>query len=190
MKSNTLILVTIAAIFAGGVFIWDRQQSSQPQTEAEATGTAIFTFSEDEVQRLTVITPTQTLTFKKVTDGPSAWAMETPEAGPADEAALLFLINLLATAQSQRTLNVASAQQQDFGLDQPTTVEVVLNNQQTHTLILGDKDYEGGAVYARVDPIKTETQSWAVELVPTSFLDAVSRPLAEWKAPLQKSNDS
>ncbi|PZD74332.1 hypothetical protein C1752_01473 [Acaryochloris thomasi RCC1774] len=188
MKSNTLILVITAAIFAGGVFIWDRQQSSQPQTEAEETGTAIFTFSEDEVQRLTITTPVQTLTFKKVT-GSSTWAMEAPEAGPADEAALLFLINLLATAQSQRTLDISPAQQQDFGLDQPTTVEVFLSNQQTHTLILGGKDYEGGAVYARVDPVKTETQSWAVELVPTSFLDAVSRPVAEWKAQPQ-SNDS
>jgi hypothetical protein len=189
MKSKTLILALIAAIFAGGVYLWDRQQTSQSGAEEAATGTAVFTFSEDEVQQLSITTPTQALAFKKAKSGPSAWAMETPETGPADEAALLFLINLLATARSQRTLEISPAQQRDFGLDQPTTVEVTLSNQQTHTLVLGGKDYEGGAVYARIDPVNTKAQSWSVDLVPTSFLNAVSRPLAEWKYQPQKPAD-
>ncbi len=190
MKSNTLILVIIATIFAGGVYVWERQQNSSSQTTEDGTGTDIFTFNEDEVERLTLTTPTQTLTFKKATSGPSAWAIEQPKAGPADEAAVLFLINLLATARSQRTLEVSPTQKQEFGLVQPTTVEVTLNDQQTHTLVLGGKDFEGSSIYARVDPVKTEVQSWTVDLVPTSFLDAVSRPLTEWQFQSQKTTDT
>lgn len=181
MKANTLVLVLVAAIFGIGVYVWDRQQTEQPDATETPSGTPIFQFSEDEVQRLTIETPSQSLAFTKAAQG-SAWVMETPETGPADEAAILFLVNLLATAQSQRTLNISPQQRQEFGLDQPTaTVKAVLKNNQTHTLILGGKDYSGSAVYARVDP--TDAETWAVELVPTTFLDAVDRPIAEWKPP-------
>ncbi len=181
MKSNTLILVFIAAIFGGGVYLWDRQQAQQSETEAVAAGTPLFKFSEDEVKQLKLMTPQQNLTFKKATSGPSAWVIESPSE-PADEAAVLFLVNLLATAQSERTLDISPQKSQDFGLDQPAaTVVVTLKSNQTHTLILGGKDFSQSSVYARVDPTGAETKAWSVQLVPPSFLDAISRPLEEWK---------
>ncbi|MGB7416070.1 MAG: DUF4340 domain-containing protein [Thermosynechococcaceae cyanobacterium] len=182
MKSNTLILVMIALLFGGGVFFFDRQQQAQKSETESVTATPLFSFSEDEVQRLRITTPTQTLVFKKVTSGPSAWSLEAPEVAPADEAAVLFLVNLLVTAQRDRILKAPAQQFKEFGLEPPTaTVVVMLKNQQSHTLVIGGKDFNQKKVYAIADPPNAATEKNAVTLVPTTFLDAIARPLSEWK---------
>lgn len=181
MKSNTLVLVLVAVLLGGGVYFFERHQAQQPESE-EVAATPLFMFAEDEVQSLEITTPTQTLKFKKGSSGPSSWQLEAPEAGPADEAAVLFLVNLLATSQSDRTLEVPAKDRKEFGLQPPTaTVMVKLQNNQTHTLVLGEKDYREKYVYAQVDPPTEKADSLSVGLVPTTFLDAIARPLSEWK---------
>ena len=116
---------------------------------------------------------------KKVTD---SWQMKTPNEGPADEAAIAFLLNQMATANSQRPLEVALEEKQAFGFDKPAaTIEVKLKDQTTHRLVLGGKDPIESGVYAQVDPPTTESAPLKVDLVPTAFLDAVNRPLSEWE---------
>jgi Domain of unknown function (DUF4340) len=182
MKSNTLILVIVAVLFGGGVYWFDRQQQSQKSETEETTTAPLFNFSEDQVERLSVTTPTQTLTFQKAIGGPSTWRLDAPQGGPADEAAVLFLVNLLATAQRERTLEVSSKQLKEFGFEPPAaTVIVALKNKQRHTLVLGGKDFSQKMVYARVDPPVAVTQKQIVTLVPTTFLDAIARPPSEWK---------
>jgi hypothetical protein len=109
--------------------------------------------------------------------------MKKPQDKPADEAAIAFLLNLLATSKSPRTLSVEPQRQKEFGFDQsPGTVEVTLQNQQRHRLVLGGQDPTESFIYAQVDPPAQTQTSLPVVLVPTAFLNAISRPLSEWQA--------
>ena len=49
----------------------------------------------------------------------TTWFMTAPKQVNADEAAIAFLLNLLATSRSSQTLEIPVARQQEFGLDQP-----------------------------------------------------------------------
>ena len=186
LKLNTIILLCIAILFGGGVWVWEQSQSAKPDPQEQAAaGTAIFSFSEDQVEQLTVKTPAQTLSFERSKQGSppkTTWIMTAPNQVQADEPAISFLLNLLATANSSRTLAVAAARKPEFGLADPAgTIQVKLNNQQTHQVILGQRDFNQSSVYAQVDPPNAPTESLAVELLPTSFLDAIDRPLIEWE---------
>ncbi len=186
-KLNTLILLTAAILFAGGVYLFERYQAQNPDAEDSEFGMPLFDFSENQVNALTVITPERKLMFErnpqKVAD---PWQMKSPDQGPADEAAIAFLLNQMTTANGQRTLEVPLKEKKSFGLDQPTaTIEVKLKDQTTHRLVLGGKDPIDSGIYAQVDPPATSPDPLQVDLVPIAFLDAVNRPLSEW----EKSED-
>lgn len=186
LKLNTMILLLIAVLFGGGVWIWEHYQGSQPDPkEQEAIASKLFDFSEDQVKQLTVSTPNQSLAFKLSQQGSppkTTWVMTAPQQVNADEAAIAFLLNLMATSRIDQTLNVPVARLQEFGLDQPQgTIEVTLNTQQTHKIVLGNQTFNQSAVYAQVDPPHAQAELLQVDLLPTSFLDAIERPLAEWE---------
>lgn len=189
MKLNltTLILLGIALLFGTGVYWFERQAAQEHAAEEssahEHDGTPIFNFTEDQVQTLTVKRPKQTLVFERTKNSfPQTWKMRTPKQTPANEAAVAYLLNLLATGRSTRTLNVPAAQKQEFGLDQPlATIDVQLKNQQRHQLVLGKLNFNQSAIYAQADPAAQPTLQ--VLLAPTTLETAVNRPLAEWQQP-------
>lgn len=109
---------------------------------------------------------------------------ETPGV-PASDASVAFLLNLLATGKSDRTLVMTdpAKQRKEYGLDEPVaTVEVKLNNQESHRLILGKPDFNGTFLYAQADPPADQSEALEVLLVSPDFQNAVNRPLSEWKS--------
>lgn len=180
-KSSTLILLVLALGLGGAVYLWERQGSSQ----LGQAGQPIFGFKEDQVQALTIKTPQQTLSFSRTKipqDQGHRWLLKAPTPVPASDASIAYLLNLLVTTKSDRTLTALSSQRREFGLDQPlATVEVKLQNQETHQLVLGGPDFNRSVLYAQADPPKT-TQDLKVLLVPTAFENAVNRPLSEWRS--------
>jgi Domain of unknown function (DUF4340) len=118
------------------------------------------------------------------------WQITEPEKVPANDGQVAFLLNLLATAKSDRRLTVPVSRLAEFGLDQPTaTITVQLTNQQTHQMRLGLPNFDRKLVYAQIDPpaeTKPETkpdmkQEVTVLLVPFDFYSAIDRPLSDWK---------
>jgi hypothetical protein len=184
LKTNTIVLLLMAALSGAGVLVWIRTQQPQDTAQQQEQAQKIFNFSEDQVVALQVQTPKQTLSFTRSQQSfPHTWRMNKPQNKPADEAAIAFLLNLLATSKSPRTLSVEPRRQSEFGFDQsPRTVEVTLQNQQRHRLVLGGQDPTESFVYAQVDPPAQAQGSLAVVLVPTAFLSAIHRPLPEWQA--------
>lgn len=180
-KLSTLILVGIALALGGGVYFWERQGG--PTQSEKTAAQPIFTFQEDQVQAFTIKTRQQTLSFVRTGDkAKTAWLMKAPTQATASDASVAYLLNLLATARSDRSLTVPASQRRDFGLAQPlATVDVKLNNQEMHQLVLGHPNFNQSSLYAQVDPPAT-SESLKVLLVPTAFEDAVNRPLAEWKS--------
>lgn len=186
-KSSTLILLVLALGMGGAVYFWERQ-GTRSQLGEPAAAQSIFGFKEDQVQALTIKTQQQTLSFIRAGEpqekgNQNKWLMKAPTQGPASEASVAYLLNLLVTAKSDRTLTALSSQRREFGLDQPLAiVEVKLNNQETHQLALGGPDFNHSVLYAQADPPAKTAQDLKVVLVPTAFENAVNRPLSEWRS--------
>jgi len=188
LPASSLILILIALGLGGTIYLLERHPSSQ----SEISGEPIFTFKEDQVQALTIKTRQQPLAFAR-TEQPrqpqqSKWLMKTPLKAPASEASVAYLLNLLVSARSDRQLNVSVSQRSEFGLDRPlATIIVTLKNQETHQLVLGKPDFNHSSLYAQAIspaegfPPPQTPKNIQVLLVPTTFENAVNRPLPEWK---------
>ena len=123
------------------------------------------------------------------------WQMRSPDEAPADDSAVVFLVNLMASGVSDRVFEVAPENLDDFGFDAPLAeVAVTLENQESHRLILGNYDFNGTNIYAQAisssedeaqqedeQQGSTDDESVQVFIVSTSFDSAVNRPLDEWK---------
>ena len=207
LKPITLALIFVALGLGGFVYFYEIRGVPQRET-AKTQAQQLFSFKEDQIQAFTIKSSQRTLAFEKAkqqnarTSGDSQWLMRVSEPAkgkapspqvasplPASDASVAYLLNLLATAKSDRTLNVPATQRAEFGLDQPqATIDVKLNNQKTHQLILGKTDFNRSFLYAQADPPANPTQNIAVALVSPDFENAINRSLAEWKAPGEKAN--
>jgi hypothetical protein len=204
LQKTTIVLVLLA-LGLGSVVLVSELRGSQ-QGQEQASGQRIFNFEESQVQALTLKTAGQTLEFaktaatnaaqptpsakpspdQKATESPKAtskWQLQAPVKAPADDASVAYLLSLLATGRSDRALKVPAAQKAEFGLDQPSaTIEIKLQNQQTHRLVLGKSNFNGSFLYAQANPPATTPAEISVLLVSTDFNNAVNRPLSEWQA--------
>ncbi len=187
-QRSSLILVAAALLLGGAVYYYEFRTPKQPET-TKSESKPLFDFKEADVSSFTVKTPKQTLSFEKS----PGWMLRVDQKSPtvpADDGAVAFLLNLMATRNSDRTLTIPAARKSEFGLDQPSgTVEVKLNNQQTHQLVLGKPNFNRNFLYALADPSGDANKDLAVLLVPIDFQNAVDRPLVEWKKEKPKPKD-
>lgn len=201
-QRTTLILLLVAVGLGAGVYLWENQTPPSSPTAKNSEEEPLFRFSEGDVQRLEVRQDEETLVFERLakaaivspTPSPAAspppnsyetteWRMISPEAGLADDAAVDFLANLLATSSRDRTLRIEPGDLDEFGLTTPSaTVEIQLKNQETHRLVLGTQNFNGEFLYAQIDPPKASEAEVEVVLIPKNFESAVNRDLAEWQA--------
>jgi len=193
LKSTTIALLLTAVVCGVGVIWWTTSQNSSDElTEQQDLPQKLFQFDEDQVAALTVVTPKLTLVFERSQQSfPHTWRMKKPQDKPADEAAISFLLNLLATTQSPRILSIEASRQKEFGFDQsPGSIQVMLKNKQSYDLVLGGQDPTESFIYAQVDSGIEPSDTLQVVLVPTTFLNAINRPLTEWQAPTKPAQPS
>ncbi|MBD1931777.1 MULTISPECIES: DUF4340 domain-containing protein [Cyanophyceae] len=188
LQRTTLILMVLALGLGGFVYFYEIKGEPQRQA-ALVKQKPIFSFTKDQVQALTIKTQEQTLQFERMGQNArqksslSEWQMKAPNDNPASDPYVSYLLNLLVDSKSDRILSVPATQLPEYGLDKPlATVEVKLNNQQTHQLILGKPDFNNSFLYAQVDPLKSPSGQLNVLLVPLEFQYGVNRPLSEWTA--------
>ncbi|NJN86103.1 MAG: DUF4340 domain-containing protein [Leptolyngbyaceae cyanobacterium SL_7_1] len=176
-KPMTLVLVSIAVLLGGVVYLAERRTASQ--TQAEQAGQELFDFQEEQVQSFSIRTEDQSLTFEKVGD---TWQLIDPENTRANDASVAYLLNLMATGSIERTLTADPKERPEFGLDLPlANIDVRLENQETHSLILGDYDFSRNFLYAQTNPSINNKGEIEVLLVSPEFENAVDRSLSEWK---------
>ena len=182
LQRTTLILLLLALGLGGFVYFYEVQGASQQQI-AKNQKQQIFSFEQEQVQSFTVTTKEQVLLFERGDKaGKPIWRMKAPSNTLASDAAVSYLMDLVVKGKSNRTIQVAAAQLQEYGLAQPqATIEVKLKNQQTHQLILGKPDFNYNFLYAQVDPPAKPIGNADVLLVSTDFENAVNRQLSEWK---------
>lgn len=188
LQRTTLILLFLALGLGGFVYFNEIQNTTQQQ-EAQAKQ-QVFSFEAEQVQSFKVKTKEQTLLFERgEKDGKSIWQMLVPSNTLASDASVSYLMDLLVKGESNRTIQVAADQLQEYGLAQPqATIEVKLKNQQTHQLILGKPDFNRNFLYAQADPPAKPTRNVDVLLVSPDFENAVNRQLSEWNQDVSDSS--
>lgn len=188
LQRTTLALLLLALGLGGWVYFSEIRGATQRQ-EVEAKAQQLFSFTEQEVQAITVKQQGQTLEFERGEEaGKPVWRLKAPQAGLASDAAVSYLLDLLVTGKSDRRLPVPAEQLSEYGLTQPqATVEVILKDRQSQRLILGKPDFNRSFLYAQVNPSAQPTANVDLLLVSTDFENAVKRPLSEWQQQAEPS---
>lgn len=202
IKSSTWFLA-LAALLLGGISLIVIQQpalnraSETGEPVASEEERRIFEFEEADVQAFTLTTPLRSLKFERNPEG--KWQMLEPEKTAASEPSVAFLLDLVATSKTPRTLTVPASERQQYGLHQPlATINLTLKDQTKHQLVVGEYDFNRSFLYAQADPPAAEPEAAEqnsseqidVLLVPPNFEEAVSRPVAEWKQPATAEKSS
>lgn len=188
IQRTPIILFAIAALL-GGVAYLTVQQGTQ-QEASQSTGQKLFPFEEADVQAFTLQTPLYRRSFVKAPSAKSAkaspatatWQMTEPEKAAASDGSVSFLLNLIGTGRSEKTLMVPAARLAEFGFDRPqATIDLTLKDQKKHRLVVGNPDFNRSFLYAQVDPPNSPTPEQTIHLVSIDFENAVNRPIEEWK---------
>ncbi|WP_414530703.1 DUF4340 domain-containing protein [Nodularia chucula] len=189
LPRTTLVLVFLALGLSGFVYFYEIQGKTQRE-QVQQQQQQMFSFTEDDIQSLTVKTADITLNLERNTEGEtSRWLLTSPSQEPANDAIVAYLTNLLVQGESDRTLSTPVSELDQFGFNEPlATIEINLKNQQNHQLTLGKPDFNNRFLYAKTDAVTPENGNINVFLVSTDFANAVNREISEWKQP-QDSNE-
>ncbi|MEH1788564.1 DUF4340 domain-containing protein [Nostoc sp.] len=189
LPRTTLILILLALGLGGFVYFYEIRGATVRE-EIKEQKQKIFSFGEDDVQSLTVKTKKFTLNLERSPESSSKpkWLIKSPISGPANDAIVSYLMDLLVKGNSDRTLSIPAKQLGEFALDQPqATINITLKNRQSHQLILGKSNFNGRLLYAQADSAIKPDGNINVLLVSTDFANAVNRELSEWKQPVDNS---
>jgi hypothetical protein len=206
LQRTSLALLLSAALLAGGVVIYEARKPgpTASQMSDQAASQKVFDFAESAIVFLTIetnalgrsngiaATPTaaptgapssgqliQAVSLERVN---GQWALSAPLQAPANAATVLFLTNLLTTAQRDRTLEVSRDRAAEFGFDAPqATIDITLADQTKHQLVLGKLSFDRTFLYAQIDP-DANAKTLSVSLISPQFANAVNRELKEWQA--------
>lgn len=186
LQRSTVILVGLALILGAGVLIVEGQkQSPEDATEAQSPGkNSLYDFSEEDVTGLTVTRQGETLEFQR--DEGGTWRMVQPETGPAEPAAIAFLLSRILTDTPAQEITITPDQQTEFGFDRPTgQVQITLKDGTVHQVVLGADDFSGSSLYVLKDPetvpLPEDAGETTVYVVSKDLASGVDRPLAEWQ---------
>jgi hypothetical protein len=188
LPRTTLILILLA-LGLGGFVYFSEIRGATVREEIKEKNQQIFSFTADDVQSLTVKTKKLTLNLERSPESSNPkWVIKSPISGPANDAIVSYLMDLLVKGKSDRTLSTPVKELGEFALDQPpATININLKNRQSHQLILGKSNFNGRFLYAEADPAAKPDGNINVLLVSTDFANAVNRELSEWQQPVDNS---
>ena len=185
LKRSTWLLLFLAASLGGWVYFYEIRRTEKIN-EIKAQQQQIFNFTEDEIQKITIVKSSSILEFVRTEDNTQPWQMEQPEEAPASDGSLAFLLDLITKGKSDRSFIIPISNLEKYGLDQSASkITIELKNQESHGILLGKANFSDRLVYARVDS-STHSQSdtpqeTTVILIPKNWHYAVDRDLSEWK---------
>ncbi|WP_298916307.1 DUF4340 domain-containing protein [uncultured Nostoc sp.] len=188
LPRTTLILILLALGLGGFVYLYEFRGATVRE-EINEQKQQIFSFAEDDVQSLTVKTKKLTLNLERSSESSNPkWLIKSPISGPANDAIVSYLMDLLVKGKSDRTLSTPVKELGEFALDQPqATINIILKNRQSHQLILGKSNFNKRFLYAQADFVAKPDGNINVLLVSTDFANAVNRDLSEWQQPVDNS---
>ncbi len=162
---NLLIWVVILAALGAFVYFYEFKGEAKREA-AKEKAEKLFDIKEEDITSIRLIRGSETSEFARK-DG--KWELTSPVSAPADQSALNDMVTDVATTNIVRSLNGLQDLTQ-FGL-QPPRVQVTFKTRKgsTYDMSLGDKDYSGSNMYAKVS-----SQSEVV-LIPAYLFSAVDK---------------
>ena len=104
LQRTTLVLLVLAILLGGFVYFYEFQWKSQ-QAEVKKKQQQLFSFKEDDVKSLKITTPSENITLERAPESDKTkWLMKSPVMVPANDGTVAYLLNLLETEKSNRTL--------------------------------------------------------------------------------------
>jgi hypothetical protein len=174
IKKSTLIVLACAVFICGGAYYFEWHKSKHPAAPAAASKPA-FSVMPDQIVSFSISHPAQkdqpAIDFQK---RKGAWQIVQPVDTLADQPTAEGFVDQLAESRPTGTESLAPNSRKAYGLDPPAaSIEFSTKTGLKHTLLLGDKDFSGGDVYAIVD------NQPRVSLMPLSLLTTANEPLKQ-----------
>jgi hypothetical protein len=202
LNRGTLLLLTGAIALGGSVLLLENQRGLDPSVEQSAatpaadasendsenaasiSGEMIFPFAEAEVEQLSLKRPEGNIAFtKKAAEG--IWEMSQPQKALAEEGAIAFLLNQLASPANQ-TLTIEPNTLANFGLADPAVTIDIVAKGNPYQLVVGTTAFTGDQRYVRVvEGSATPTEPVKIHVVSGSLTNAINRPTPEWLAAVE-----
>ncbi len=148
MKKSTLLLLLLAVV--GGVLIYYLEiKPGKPRDEEPDKSREAFKLTREEITQIVLTRGGQTVTFE---NKDNKWTITQPINVPADDSTVNSLIGDIVSARISRDIKPSAEDLKAFGLTAPKVkLEVKLKNGQSHRIELGEKDFTGNSVYAKID---------------------------------------
>ena len=176
IKKPTLV-VLVCAILLGGVYYYFNRKGGDAEKPAAETFNAAFTVPAADVTSVTVnhpAKPDQPAIQINKTGG--AWRIAQPVETAADSAAVDQAVDSLTSARVTQTESGAPDRLKAFGLDPPkVSVQIQAKSGGKHTLLIGDKVFDGNSVYTVVDGAQS------VSVLPGSVLTSFDKSLDDFR---------
>ncbi len=183
LPKNILVLMLIALTLGGFVYLSEIQSKTKKET-IQKNKEKIFTFAEEEIVGLKIEKQNETLVFEKTGNELNPWQMKKPQEKNASDAAISYLLNLLANGEIDKNFNISTDKEKIYGLDQPfAKITITLTNKKTHQIILGKPSFNDEFIYSQIDNFNEQ-----VSLVKIDFKYAIDRKIEEWEQGENNSN--
>jgi hypothetical protein len=176
IKKSTLIVLVCAAILGVAFYFLNKKHDKDVAALLDASKPA-FTFSSGDVTSVTVSHPSKPdeppVRMEKTGGN---WKIVQPVETAADSTVVDGSLSNLAFARSSQTEPGTPDRLKAFGLD-PAKVSVTFQtkNGAKHSLLVGEKVFDGDSVYAVADGSNT------VLLLPGSVLTSADKSLDDWR---------
>jgi len=170
MKRNTLILLLLAVIGGVAVYFLEIKPGKPRDTKPDESKPA-FAFKGEDISSISINRAGQTVVLEK-RDG--TWSITQPVTAQANQSAVDSLVSSLTSARIERNISATADETKSFGLEEPAvTVEIGLASGETQTLKLGNKDFSGLSVYAKVGDAND------VAMIPASVLTSADKSVGD-----------
>ena len=150
MSFKTTIIVAVLAIALGAFVYFYEIKGGEERQQAERQAKKTFLFEDDQVQGLTLTHSGEEIVLAKAEDG--EWTITAPIKTEADKGTVDALVRNLKNAETDRVVADSTADLGAFGLDEPEVkVSLLLEDEGTDVLCIGDKSPTGSYVFANMD---------------------------------------
>lgn len=176
IKKPTLI-VLVCAVALLGVYYFISWRSQKAEKASAEPYKAAFTLPASDVTALTVTRPAKPdQPAIRLDKSSGSWKVAQPVESAADGSVVDTSLDNLTSARITQTEPYAPNRLKAFGLDPAAiSLEFQLKNGTKHTLLIGDKVFDGSSVYAIVDGAKS------VAVLPDSVLTSTDKSVDDWR---------
>ena len=174
IKKPTLFVLLCAIIFGAAVYYFEFRSGKTQKAATDNTKPA-FSVQASDIVSFTIAHPAQSgdmpVRFEK---RGGIWEIVQPVQTEADQPTAGGIVDALSTARISQSEPGSPDRLKAYGLDPAqVSIEFQLQNGAKHTLLVGNANFGGDAVYTVIDGAKD------VSLLPQFLSTGASKPLAE-----------